>query len=119
MHTLIQEQDLSLNYQKNHPVHVVFQLLLLTSAPHFILSSPSLALVVYYVPEVPKKKQDTSQEQGSVLNIKKIGSLLLLPRAGPLLILKTVCGIPIGILQSMFSLIAMEKFHLPADQTGS
>ena len=44
--------------------------------------------------------------------------MLLLPRAGPLLILKTVCGIPIGILQSMFSLIAMEKFHLPADQTG-
>ena len=86
---------------------------------YFILPFPSLALVVYYVPEVPKKKQDTSQEQGSVLNIKKIGSLLLLPRAGPLLILKTVCGIPIGILQSMFSLIAMEKFHLPADQTGS
>merc|ERR1712106_917257 len=79
-------------------------------------SSVSLVLVILYVPNIPKQVEpDTNQ---SVLNIKKIFSLLLLPKAGALLLVKTVCGVPIGIMQSMFSLIAMEQFKLPADQNG-
>jgi len=79
-------------------------------------SCVSLALVIYYVPEIPKQQQ--SESNGSVLNVKQILSLITVPRAGSLLLLKTVCGIPIGILQSMFSVIAMEQFQLPADQNG-
>ena len=79
-------------------------------------SSFSLLLVILYVPNIPKQVQPDSDQ--SVLNFKKIFSLILLPKAGALLLVKTVCGIPIGIMQSMFSLIAMEQFKLPADQNG-
>jgi len=79
-------------------------------------SSLSLALVIWYVPNIPKQVQPESNQ--SVLNLQKIFGLILLPKAGSLLLVKTVCGIPIGIMQSMFSLIAMEQFKLPADQNG-
>jgi len=79
-------------------------------------SSISLLLVIIYVPDIPKQSKPESGQ--SVLNLKSIFGLILLPKAGPLLLLKTVCGIPIGIMQSMFSLIAMEQFKLPADQNG-
>ena len=79
-------------------------------------SSFSLLLVILYVPNIPKQVQPDSNQ--SVLNFKKIFSLILQPKAGSLLLVKTVCGIPIGIMQSMFSLIAMEQFKLPADQNG-
>jgi len=79
-------------------------------------SSLSLALVIWYVPNIQKQVQPESNQ--SVLNLQKIFGLILLPKAGSLLLVKTVCGIPIGIMQSMFSLIAMEQFKLPADQNG-
>jgi len=75
----------------------------------------SLCIVVYWVPEVPRERRDQGE---SVLNLKKIGALVLIPRARNLLLLKTICGIPIGVLQSMFSLIAMDQFSLPPEQTG-
>jgi len=85
-------------------------------------SALSLALVVIYVPNIAKqevKEEDKKPSSSlSVLNVKEILSLLLIPEAGTLLLIKTVCGIPIGIFQSMFSVIAMEQFQLPADQNG-
>lgn len=79
-------------------------------------STVSLVLVILFFPEIPKQKKEVSA--ASVLNLKEIFSLLLIPKATSLLVIKAVCGIPIGILQSMFSVIAMEKFGLPADQNG-
>ena len=38
-----------------------------------------------------------------MLDVKKILGLLLVPKAASLLAIKAVCGIPIGVLQSMFS----------------
>jgi len=76
----------------------------------------SLILVILYVPNIPKQVQPDQNQ--SVLNLKKIFSLILLPKASSLLLVKTVVGIPVGIMQSMFSLIAMEQFKLPADQNG-
>ena len=64
-------------------------------------SALSLALVIYFVPEVPRPREEKGD---SVLNIAKIGALLLIPKARNLLLLKTICGVPIGVLQSMFSL---------------
>jgi len=78
-------------------------------------SAVSLALVIYFVPEVPRPREEKGD---SVLNIAKIGALLLIPKARNLLLLKTICGVPIGVLQSMFSLIAMEQFQLPPEQNG-
>ena len=78
-------------------------------------SAVSLVLVIYFVPEVPRPREEKGD---SVLNIAKIGALLLIPKARNLLILKTICGVPIGVLQSMFSLIAMEQFQLPPEQNG-
>ena len=37
----------------------------------------SLCIVVYWVPEVPREKRDQGE---SVLNLKKIGALVLIPR---------------------------------------
>merc|ERR1712156_914295 len=62
-------------------------------------SAVSLVLVIYFVPEVPRPREEKGD---SVLNIAKIGALLLIPKARNLLILKTICGVPIGVLQSMF-----------------
>ena len=75
----------------------------------------NVAALARFVPEVPRPREEKGD---SVLNIAKIGALLLIPRARNLLLLKTICGVPIGVLQSMFSLIAMEQFQLPPEQNG-
>ena len=81
---------------------------LLAAAGSFL----SILLVVLFVPTIPKTKSriidktasSSQNSQSSFLrNCKEIGKLFFLPGVGFLLILKTVCGIPIGVLQSMFS----------------
>ena len=62
----------------------------------------SLVLVILFFPEIPKKRKEERSTAG-VLNVKKILELLFIPKAAALLVIKTFCGIPIGILQSMFS----------------
>ena len=78
-------------------------------------STLSLALVLLFIPEFSKQP---TEKTAAVLDLKKILGLLTLPKVGSLMLIKTVCGIPIGILQSMFSVIAMEQFQLAADQNG-
>lgn len=107
----------------------------------------SLLLVALFIPHFPKsqdrKKNDDSnpadEEGGSVMDFGKIVNLILVPGAGTILLIKLVCGTPIGILQSMFSgehvhavshlqfvsskilnflVIAMENFDLKPDQNG-
>lgn len=77
----------------------------------------SLALVRAFIPRVTKPKSSESSSLG-MFNVGKILSLLFLPGAGMLLVFKTVAGIPIGVLQSMFSVIAMERFNLPTEKNG-
>jgi len=77
----------------------------------------SLALVWIFVPEIKKDKKNVNKDT-SVFDLKKIVSLAVLPAVRGLLLVKTVCGLPISILQSMFSVIAMEQFGLEADQNG-
>lgn len=76
-------------------------------------SCVSLLIVFALTPNVKKPTADKN-----VFNLTEILRLLWIPEARSLLIIKTVSGIPIGILQSMFSVIAMEQFQLPADQNG-
>ena len=67
---------------------------------------------------MPKQKvADKSEEKPeSVLNMKKIFGLIFAPGVTMLLLIKLICGIPIGIIQSMFSVIAIEQFGMPAEQ---
>ena len=74
----------------------------------------SISLVIFFIPEFHKEKSDSK----SVLDFGKILGLLAIPKVGCLMLIKTVCAIPIGIFQSMFSIIAMEQFKLGADQNG-
>ena len=76
----------------------------------------SIVLVVLFIPA--KKVSTKDKRQKSVLDLKAIGKLLLAPGAIILLAIKLVSGFPIGILQSMFSVIAMERFELPPDRNG-
>lgn len=75
----------------------------------------SLVLVVVFVPNLKQKKK---QGGPGILDFKQIAGLVVLPEVRGLLLIKTICGIPIGILQSMFAVIAMEQFGLPPDQNG-
>eukprot|EP00096_Caligus_rogercresseyi_P013377 TRINITY_DN6036_c0_g1_i1.p1 TRINITY_DN6036_c0_g1~~TRINITY_DN6036_c0_g1_i1.p1 ORF type:complete len:471 (+),score=77.89 TRINITY_DN6036_c0_g1_i1:161-1573(+) len=74
----------------------------------------SLCLVYFFIPNIPKVKKKTE----SILSFKKIIRPLLMPRSCLLLIIKLLCGLPLGIFQSMFSVIAIDKFGLEADKTG-
>ena len=38
---------------------------------------PSLCIVVYWVPEVPRQREDRGE---AVINLRKIGALVLIPR---------------------------------------
>jgi len=77
----------------------------------------SLVLIIIYLPNIKKEGTET-KKKSSIFNVKEILALLLIPEAQVILLMKTICGVPIGILQSMFSVIAMEQFNLPADQNG-
>ncbi len=81
----------------------------------------SLLLVFLLIPHIPKKVVTPSAKRSagrSLLSPSAILRLFSLPGVTLLLLIKTVCGVPIGILQSMFSVVAMEQFKLPADQNG-
>ena len=60
----------------------------------------SLILVLAFIPNVPKP---STSKSSSVLNVKEILQLLFCPGVFLLLCLKLISGVPIGILQSMFS----------------
>ena len=106
----------------------------------------SLILVILFIPEFKKQSTDSKsvlnlQKILGLLTLPKvcrfltnngtiyvvyfkiclINILLLshsLYQVGSLMLVRTVCGIPIGIIQSMFSVLAMEQFQLSADQSG-
>ena len=56
-------------------------------------------MVIAFIPNVPKNKD----KDKSVFNLAEIAKLLFRPGVSPLLMLKLMSGVPIGILQSMFS----------------
>ena len=62
----------------------------------------SLLLVIFFIPYIPKQKEEDKSSK-SVINLQAIFRLILLPGVGIIMCIKLVCGIPIGILQSMFS----------------
>lgn len=74
-----------------------------------------ILLVVFFVPEFKKPKKSSSK---SVLDIKEMLGLAVLPGVSRVLAIKLLCGIPLAVLQSMFSVIAMDEFGLAPEQNG-
>ena len=57
--------------------------------------------------DIQSKKNDGDDQkvagEQSLFSVAAIARIAALPGVGALLLIKTVCGVPIGILQSMFS----------------
>ncbi|KAK7091600.1 solute carrier family 22 member 18-like [Littorina saxatilis] len=86
----------------------------------------SIVLVLQFVPPQTKKFTAPSKEtQGSgssggttLFSLKKWTSLVAAPGACFLLCVRFFAGIPIGVFQSMFQVVALETFKLAPDQNG-
>jgi len=95
-----------------------------TAAAGSILSA---VLVLIFIPsntkqlQVVENKTESKEKTGddsSVLSVKKIFKILKIPKVAYLLAVKCICGIPFGIFQSMFSIVAMEYFKLGPKENG-
>ncbi|GCB60573.1 hypothetical protein scyTo_0011157, partial [Scyliorhinus torazame] len=54
----------------------------------------------------------------SIFSVKEILRLLSIPGAAGILAIKTITGLPMGVFQSMFSVVAMDHFKLEAEHNG-
>ncbi|KAH9496649.1 hypothetical protein Btru_009937 [Bulinus truncatus] len=82
-----------------------------------IISVLSIILTYLYIPTTVKKISASDKDK-NVFSIKKILDLLKAPGAMFLMSVKIATGIPIGIFQSMFSIVALEIFKLPPEQNS-
>ncbi|XP_005109387.1 solute carrier family 22 member 18 [Aplysia californica] len=78
----------------------------------------SVLLIVTFVPAQVKKVQKPGAGE-TVFSLNKIGQLLAAPGALFLMVIKLGTGIPIGIFQSMFTIITLEIFKLPPEQNSA
>uniref|UniRef100_A0A8C9SRH0 Organic cation transporter-like protein 2 n=1 Tax=Scleropages formosus TaxID=113540 RepID=A0A8C9SRH0_SCLFO len=75
----------------------------------------SLALVLKFIPKHTKKQRTA---KGSVFNLGEITRLMKFPGVAKTFTVKIISGLPGGVFQVMFSIIAMDFFQLKAEQTG-
>lgn len=88
----------------------------------------SIILVTMFIPANTKALKDTndsanekknhSKSTGNVFDIKKYSSIFALPNFTFLFSIKVISAIPLGILQSMFSVVAMDYFNLQPQSNG-
>ncbi|KAL5013836.1 hypothetical protein ScPMuIL_008106 [Solemya velum] len=78
----------------------------------------SILLVLRFIPTHTKHVHPSESSGQSVFDVKKFLSIIVAPGALFLLGIRIAAGIPIGVFQSMFSVVALETFKLPADQNG-
>ncbi|MGH0133654.1 UNVERIFIED_CONTAM: hypothetical protein FKN15_073421 [Acipenser sinensis] len=95
----------------------------------FVAAAGSLlnaALVVKFIPAHTKKRAETDSATdknpevgaGAVFSLSEITRLMRCPGAGEMFTIKIISGLPSVVFQVMFSVIAMNFFHLKAEQTG-
>ncbi|XP_058857757.1 solute carrier family 22 member 18-like [Acipenser ruthenus] len=91
----------------------------------FVAAAGSLlnaALVVKFIPAHTKKWAETDSATDSkafsVFSLSDITRLMRFPGVGEMFTIKIISELPSGIFQVMFSIIAMNFFHLKAEQTG-
>ncbi|XP_078664646.1 solute carrier family 22 member 18-like [Branchiostoma floridae x Branchiostoma belcheri] len=82
----------------------------------------SIVLVILFIPANTKSgKKESNKEDSSppsVFDVKAIAKLLTIPVAAYLLLVRTIVGTPLGIFQSMFSVIAMDRFNIGPEENG-
>ncbi|KAI1889864.1 hypothetical protein AGOR_G00167310 [Albula goreensis] len=83
----------------------------------------NLLLVLNFIPKHTKKSdnQDPAPKPDgrmSVFNLGQIKRLMKFPGVAKTFAIKIISGLPGGVFQVMFSIIAMNFFHLQAEQTG-
>ncbi|XP_061831027.1 solute carrier family 22 member 18 [Nerophis lumbriciformis] len=85
-------------------------------------SALSLMLVLIFIPETTKVQApgtDTKSEtKKSIFNVGQITRLIKYPGVLSTFVVKIVAGLPSGIFQVMFSVMAMEFFKLTPKQNG-
>ena len=88
------------------------------------LSSLCVFMVFHSVPPRTKKSatHETSTKEGAarenVGSLRVLAKLLKYPRIPFLLVVRVVTGIPLGVFQSMFSLVAIETFKVDPKESG-
>ncbi|ESO83196.1 hypothetical protein LOTGIDRAFT_133911 [Lottia gigantea] len=80
----------------------------------------SIVLVQMFIPSCTKKQHVKlkADSASNVFDMKKFLEIIRSPGALFLLLVRMGTGLPIGIFQSMFSIVAIETFKLEADQNG-
>uniref|UniRef100_A0A8D3A5M5 Organic cation transporter-like protein 2 n=1 Tax=Scophthalmus maximus TaxID=52904 RepID=A0A8D3A5M5_SCOMX len=81
----------------------------------------SLLLVLKFIPRTtkdPRTNTESENKSKSIFNLGEITRLMKFPGVTPTFLVKIVAGLPSGIFQVMFSVIAMEFFKLQPEQNG-
>ncbi|XP_029000268.1 solute carrier family 22 member 18 [Betta splendens] len=84
-------------------------------------SAFTLVLVLKFIPKTTKSagtSPQTESKNKSVFSVGEIMRLMTFPGVTPTFIVKVVAGLPSGIFQVMFSIIALEFFRLQPQQNG-
>ncbi|XP_070820991.1 solute carrier family 22 member 18 [Chaetodon trifascialis] len=86
-------------------------------------SAFSLLLVLKFIPkntkvQAPRTDPDNENKNKSVFNMGEITRLMKFPGVMQTFAVKVVAGLPSGIFQVMFSIIALEFFKLQPEQNG-
>ncbi|KAJ4947200.1 hypothetical protein JOQ06_009238 [Pogonophryne albipinna] len=86
-------------------------------------SAFSLMLVLKFIPTTTKAQatrtnKDSENKSKSIFNVGEITRLLKFPGVMRTFVVKIIAGLPSGIFQVMFSIIAMEFFKLKPEQNG-
>ncbi|XP_072320874.1 solute carrier family 22 member 18 [Eucyclogobius newberryi] len=81
----------------------------------------SLLLVLKFIPKTTKtstSETNSEAQKKSLFSLGEITRLLKYPGVAPTFIVKIVAGLPSGIFQVMFSIIALDVFKLDPQQNG-
>nr|XP_061811344.1 solute carrier family 22 member 18-like [Nerophis lumbriciformis] len=86
-------------------------------------STLSLLLVLSFIPQTTKvqsaaAKNDSENENKSIFSVGQITRLMKFPGVAQTFVVKIVAGLPSGIFQVMFSIIALEVFKLTPETNG-
>ncbi|XP_067902184.1 solute carrier family 22 member 18 isoform X2 [Heterodontus francisci] len=84
----------------------------------------NVIVVMKYIPAHTKPRILTKENKPeiahkrSIFSVKEILRLLSIPGAVGILAIKTITGLPMGVFQSMFSVVAMDHFKLEPEHNG-
>jgi len=83
------------------------------------LAFVNLALIAFWLPEsLTPEKRAAMTEKKPAFSLSALGTALKRPFSGSLLITRFFFGLPFAIFQTIFSLYALKKFELGAQETG-